>query len=49
MEAICCSLNRDCFISKIPRLPHGQTYRDFGIHNGQLFWAQVNLVPGQSG
>jgi hypothetical protein len=41
MKAICCSLNRDCYISKILRLPNSQTYRDFLTQNGPVSRVQV--------
>jgi hypothetical protein len=45
MKAICCSLNRDCFISKTPRLPNGQTYWVFLTQNGPVFRAHVRTPP----
>ena len=44
MNAICCSLNRERFIARSPRLPNGQTYREILIYNGPVFREQVNRL-----
>jgi hypothetical protein len=44
-KAICCSLNRDCFIRKTPGLPNGQTYRVFLIPIGPVFWFGSAKLP----